>query len=564
MTEQRPTHVPLAVGKLVRGLSFLGALFCLSCATEGSDEAEVVLATYRDGSVTLEELDRQLRRTGLSPESPEVATDTAALEESVRRAAIDEIALSVARSDGTADSPEFAARRRDLLRRSAAERALLDEPGITSITRAELAAYFEQRRDDLEQPERRRVQHIFKRTGPGRPKATVREELEALRSRALGGESFGLLAAESSDSETRHQEGSLGLVVPGQFSPDFDSVVFALEEGEPSEPVFTADGGHVFWVADVLPERRVELAEVAVDLQRELLLQRRDEALARLAEAALEAQPETYLPEEFFADQLRLTRAPQVLFRVGSFEYRLADFQRAGAEMDAAESRSGTPAELLRRIYHEEVLMQYGPAADEDGSPEEDAALVEVFLSRELRRAVEVDLEALRAHYQRNAARFASPLRVSYSRLSVPKNPGGAQRMAALEESLAELDEGRESLETLAERLRGRVERVERRTVAALRATDPAALRFVLSLPPGRHAPPYSNDERIFLLRLDERIDAETLPFEAARESIVADIVATRLPELYNEYGARLLSENGFRLDRRQLQRGARLLARLP
>ena len=71
-------------------------------------------------------------------------------------------------------------------------------------------------------------------------------ELMILRDRTEAGESFAELAQEhSEDIVSAAAGGELGAVAAGVFDADYDRVLWALNEGEVSQPVQTELGYHL-------------------------------------------------------------------------------------------------------------------------------------------------------------------------------------------------------------------------------------------------------------------------------------------------------------------------------
>ena len=74
----------------------------------------------------------------------------------------------------------------------------------------------------------------------------AREKASSLRERiAVGGEDFAELAKLHSDDGSANSGGDLGWVKRGTFVPEFDAVVFNLEDGELSTPAETEFGFHI-------------------------------------------------------------------------------------------------------------------------------------------------------------------------------------------------------------------------------------------------------------------------------------------------------------------------------
>ena len=561
-----PWLSPLVVSTL--GLLSLGS--CVSePASETSDPASSVVAQHRHGQVTVLDLDRYLaekasdwRWQGLADQEQWIGL--------IERVAVEQILEAEPLEDRAAHSPGLERQTRDLKRRVATELVLEDEAPPDPIHRADLEAYFETRRAELEMDERRRVYHIFKRYGADRDPEPIRSELQALAQRAEAGESFALLAREHSDSESRHQDGLLGLVSPGRFSSDFDSVVFALAEGTVSEPIFTGDGGHLFYVADVLPERRLELEDVGPLLSQELGRLRHRERLCTVARRLLMEREIEPLPRELFEQLMELDRPPTILFRFGDYDFSFEEFHQLTSTLTRDRRGLGEPVDLLEEIYCSEVLLQEGlgdrQLPKERISEEERKLRIEQDLQARLLAFVAEDDERLRVHYRRHRDRFSRPVQVSLTRLRIPAGQVDSAMMSRLEGAVTALDAGERRLEDLAGEVQGAVVDVlADRNLVQLQVDDPRSVPLAFALQPGEHSPPFSSRTGwVAILRLDSRRDAEPLDFAQARARVVDDLLATQGPALYDEWSRRLLDDHGLTIRHTELDRAKRLLARLP
>ncbi|NKN32212.1 SurA N-terminal domain-containing protein [Marichromatium bheemlicum] len=143
-------------------------------------------------------------------------------------------------------------------------------------------------------PEQRRVRHLLvalPQQADDEQVAAAEAEITALRERILAGESFAELAtAHSDDPGSAGEGGALGLIEPGMMDPVFDEAVFALPEGELSEPVRTRFGFHLVEVEAVRPSEtqpfeavREQLHEEQARAQAESLYYDLGERLATLA-----------------------------------------------------------------------------------------------------------------------------------------------------------------------------------------------------------------------------------------------------------------------------------------
>ena len=200
------------------------------------------------------------------------------------------------------------------------------------ISDEELQAYYEQRAADLASEERR-ASHILIEEGSEADEtmATIQQRLEA-------GESFADLAKEYSiDTISAQDGGDLGYAGRGIYDPAFEEALFALEEGEISEPVRTSFGVHLIRLEDVRQSEVPALSEIEDQLRRELA---RDKANERFAEVRTQLADSAYAADDLAgpAEELGLeVREARGITREGG----QAPFDHEG---------------LVRQLFSEDVL----------------------------------------------------------------------------------------------------------------------------------------------------------------------------------------------------------------
>ncbi len=120
-----------------------------------------------------------------------------------------------------------------------------------------LLGYYEQHKTEYETPEQRRASHILFSLEQGagdEAVAAARATAMAALERARNGEDFASLAKQlSQDPGSADLGGDLGFFESGVMDPAFDEVVFALQEGEISEPVQTPFGFHLIKLTAIRP-----------------------------------------------------------------------------------------------------------------------------------------------------------------------------------------------------------------------------------------------------------------------------------------------------------------------
>lgn len=149
--------------------------------------------------------------------------------------------------------------------------------GKIEISQDDLEAYYEQRASDLAREERR-ASHILIEDG-----ADAEQTMASIQERLNAGESFGDLAEELSvDTVSAKEGGDLGYAGRGVYDEAFEEALFALEEGNVSDPVKTSFGVHLIRLDDVRRSEVPPLAELEQQLRNELARERAQEEYAEV------------------------------------------------------------------------------------------------------------------------------------------------------------------------------------------------------------------------------------------------------------------------------------------
>ena len=152
----------------------------------------------------------------------------------------------------------------------------------------EVRAYYDTHKKQFDRPGRAKVSIIvIPRAVTAADSAAVRARAVALRSRILAGEKFEDVArAESADSVSAANGGSLGRGPKGRFIPAFETAAYALKPGEISQPVLTPFGYHIIRVdekkGDTLALRHI-LLRVQQSDSAASRTDRRADSLAKMA-----------------------------------------------------------------------------------------------------------------------------------------------------------------------------------------------------------------------------------------------------------------------------------------
>ncbi|MBC7340511.1 MAG: peptidylprolyl isomerase [Firmicutes bacterium] len=128
------------------------------------------------------------------------------------------------------------------------------------VTEDEVRAYFDQHREEFDQPEMVHARHILVATEQG-----ARE----IRQRLLEGADFAALAREkSTDPGSSQGGGDLGFFARGEMVPEFEEAAFALAVGDISEPVKSQHGYHIIQVLEKRPAQAAEYEKVKEEVRK--------------------------------------------------------------------------------------------------------------------------------------------------------------------------------------------------------------------------------------------------------------------------------------------------------
>jgi parvulin-like peptidyl-prolyl isomerase len=540
-----------------------GSAGCKAKPAAAPPAAVPAVATYEGGAVTAAEVDRAILDLPSGQRQPADGDLLKWYERIARDLAIERVLVAEARQAGLDRGPEYE-RAREEARRQAAVSVFLEKnlPPVAAATAAEVDAYYRDHPKDFSSPASRQVFHLFRRVAPGTDPAPVMAEVRRLRERVVAGEDFGKLAVEFSESETRHQKGLLGWVVPGKVNPDLEKVIFSLEPRVPSQPLKTAAGVHLFLVAQVVPAKTLTLAEVRPAIGQLLGAQRRQAAVDALIGGPVEGT--TVASAEDLRALFAAGDPAATVLRVGDYQMTVGQLQ---ARLLAGQQAVVTPGDtvahsLLVTLEKRERAYRLAQKQGLDRGPEAEA-LIQRALDREigalrlhqrLAARIDADPRRLQDYYDANRARFSAPLRLKVQRLSVPLTADANQAMARLERARAELDAGRLDFARLATELGGTVSEPawELPTQIAERERRPVAT--AVGLKPGRHGAPYRNEDRIEMVRIVERAEPAIQPLDQIRDRVRTDLLVTHREDEYAALAQEILSGRKFTVVRTELE----------
>ncbi|WP_395376206.1 peptidyl-prolyl cis-trans isomerase [Marinicella sp. W31] len=452
--------------------------------------------------------------------------------------------LREARAEEHHENLEFKNKQRDLYRRLHSQKYLAQFPPPPELTEADLQSYYESEKARFQLPEKRNVFHLFKRIDANQTELNVRTQLKSLRDRILAGESFQLVARDHSDSESRHKSGFIGQIKKGQISTDFDQLIFELDINQPSEIVKTADGYHMFMVSDIFVQKDYPLSSVRELIRKELTPQQMLSHLREKAEQLPKPEQVIKPSESTFRQRIMRSASSEPLLQVNDYQLSVAQFK---VLLENIQSMTGPslptdfPFQLAEEIFYQEMIYQSAPVTlsslDKNTRMRlEDTILIESWLKEKMQRMISTQTEQLEAHFASREKRFATPLKFLLQRLLIPRQAEG-NLMPTLERSIALLNDGQESLQTLAQKHQGQIQKSDWLSVEQLNKKTIASLNI------GEHLAPYTTPQFYIITKMVDRQESEIQPLSAVKPQVIEDYIQNNSADLYNQIKTDIISK---------------------
>jgi PPIC-type PPIASE domain len=540
------------------------ALAAVSCRRPPPAPAVAAVATFDGGRVSTADVDRAVLDLPAERRQPADGDLLAWYERIARELAVQAILVAEARQAGLDQGPDFE-RAREEARRQAVVAVFLEKdlPAVPAPSQQEIETYYRDHAKDFKSPPARQTYHLFRRVAPGADPAPVVEEVRRLRGRVLAGEDFGKLAAEFSESESRHQKGLLGWVTPGKVGPELERVIFSLQPRVPSQPLKTAAGVHLFVVSAETPAKTLTLPEVRNAIGVVLAAQRRKAEIERLVGAVPEAG--SFVPT---VDELRAlfeARDPAALaLRVGDFQLTLGQLQ---ARLLSGQANAATPGdstahtlvvalEQRERAYRKAMERGVASRAETESLLQRliDRELAGLQIRKRLAERIERDPRRLQEYYEVNRGRFSTPLRLRVQRLRVPLREDANRAMARLERARVELDAGRLDFQALAAELGGTLLEPAWELPTQLAERERRPESPVAGLKAGHHSAPYRTADSIEMVRVLERAEPQPQPLERIRELVRTDLLVTHREDEYAALVKEVLAARHYTVVRSELE----------
>jgi peptidyl-prolyl cis-trans isomerase D len=160
--------------------------------------------------------------------------------------------------------------------------------GPVQLTDKEVEDYYNTNRlTKFTTPKQAKVRYVMVRVDAGadaKQKEAAQVRANRIVAEARGGKNFAELAKKESQDPSAEKGGEIGWLNQGQLPEALDKQIFALAQGEISEPIETPVGFHIVKVEDIKEEKTLSLAEAKPVITRELKLEKGKYEAAKIAD----------------------------------------------------------------------------------------------------------------------------------------------------------------------------------------------------------------------------------------------------------------------------------------
>ena len=412
------------------------------------------------------------------------------------------------------------------------------------ISTEDLQNYYDQHIEQFNLPEQRVVHHIFKAYKTNKEQTI--SELNKILKRINKGENFMLLAEENSESETRHNEGLIGKVKKGDLSPDFDNIIFNLEKSSPSEIIHTKEGAHIFMVLNILKEIEYPFSAVKTKIQKQLHTEKSLTTLKELALKLPESKDYFLMSLENLQKVSKNQRSNPRVAEVGDFKLSLNSF--AVELNEVREPLQGIdiknlPYMVLQEIVYRQIIFEHMKNNMDDYEFSEifkaelenqkSEKKLEIFSNLRLYSYLNENPEIINEYFKENEMRFSSAILLDLQLLEIPMQ-NNEDIMPLLEKSVVELDNGKLTINDLAEQYSGTIKNLNNKNIVQLYNINSKVLKQVFDLNIGDHSSPYTDSNAFYIVRLMKKVNAKKRTLLSVREKVVKQYVQENSSYIYS------------------------------
>ena len=405
---------------------------------------------------------------------------------------------------------------------------LLDQ---VKIPDADLQAYYDAHRDEWKQDEQVSASHILLQVNDKRTDAQARDQMEAIKKRIDNGEDFGAVARQvSEDPASKANGGDLGYFARGRMVTEFSDAAFSATPGRLVGPIKSPFGYHLLKVTGRRPAGIQPFAEVREQIRGRLAFEKaRQMAEAKAKELARRLAAEK--PKSAEAVQALAKDNPGVTFTAtGKFSQQepvpgLGMVQTFNSAVFAAKAGDVTGALEIPRGWAVAYVQAVYPAHLAELSEVEQKVRQALVARKQQEKAVEV-LNQARQEIQRGKSLDQVAAELAVAVKDTPEFSGSGP-------------------------------------IPGL-GPSPQLIKLALSLPPGQVGGPVADSRGAVLFLVTDRKSWEPAKFAAAKEqtrqtiqqqkleTILGALLERRKRELGVDYNRKLLESLGVSVDGQQ------------
>ncbi|MCB1044656.1 MAG: peptidylprolyl isomerase [Acidobacteria bacterium] len=489
-------------------------LMVVSCHV-GRDTA---LATYDGGSIDDDMLMRSLMQEALTQDASDWHNS---IRERLRQMVVDRaLRETVLRQSDLAK--RLGQVKNQWLRTTAMERLIAETAEqLPEPDDRELHAAFDAAKAHDDRVRRRTARHIFKRRLPGVSDEALMAIGNEIRARIQSGEAFVAVAAETSDSQSRHFSGNLGWFREDDAS-DLAKTVFGLQLGVLSKPIVTAEGVHLFEVTD----ERVPEPMTFESRRNEWIVEAKRASLINAVRERLQSASATYrfeLDADEIESGLQNKRDDVVVMSAQDFVVTIGNFRTLRQPSNQLGLGSGVRAILDYLDLRERAVQWY---LDRMGEPDRiEMERVEWDIVRRLGMPFLVgqllEEETLKQFYLDHQQRFTShvELQLVHFKLPIADLEDVNQTMAELE-AFHDAPHSLEDFHHLQAVYGGEITDLGWANHQVIGSVFPAALNLVLSLKSNETSPPILDRDAIIMMFAVARKEPEIKNYEDSVDEV--------------------------------------------
>ena len=427
-------------------------------------------------------------------------------------------------------------------------------PPVT-VTAEEVESFYQDSQDRFAVDEQREVWNLYLR---GRDFQSLAQRLTEIRTSKPSHMTFGELARQYSESESRALDGKIGWIKRGQVNEEAEDAIFRLAVGEISEPVPLPGGAGLFYVTDIRPQKTYPLSDVRKSIEKALLKRRAIES----AEAALldGIDPDHITAYDDASALLKDMGANQnedfTVLTVCSRTLPATQFKETVSERLPSNSDIWTAPDAL--TTEETVWLEYRrlksvfvAACIGDGATTTEAQASTTLdleqVRQRLRTRAESDEAALQQFHLDNRHLYQS---TPSTQIVVARSPiEDIDNAASLSNQMSQIEAT--SVDSFVDAARDLGLKVDDPAWIAMtqNAITPKAFRLVQQTETGMVTDPFQANGSVAIIFVSARREAAPLVYEQVRDRVLNDYVERNQEQLFKDMVNATLESNSFKIN---------------